>query len=210
MINSKLAELFGIMVGDGCLSNTGKGKNSGNKYWIYICGHKVDDFNHQQYIKRLFLELFNKEVKICERKKENAIFIRFSDKNIFNKFIDLGYPCGEKYAKLNVPKWIKEDKENIASFIRGLFDTDGSVVLSKQNKDIPYYPRFEISTKSKILAEEVKALLNQLYINCSLSNKLQYFRLEVAGFENCERWLRLIGTNNPKHQAKYLKADRNL
>lgn len=199
----QMAEFFGIMTGDGCLSNTGKGKGSGNKYWIYICGHKIDDRKHYGHIKNLLKDIFNKETKICERKKENAIFIRFSDKSIFQNLVRLGFPIGKKYDKLNVPAWICNKKKNFIYFLRGLFDTDGSFVLSKQHREIPYYPRIEIVTKSRYLAEKVKELINKLGIRCSLNRKKEYFRLEVAGNTNCSNWMKIIGTKNKKHLTKY-------
>ena len=204
MENSSLAELYGIMAGDGCLSNTGAGFNSGKKYWIYICGHKVDDRSHYDYIKSLFKEVFNKETNIGERKKENAIFIRFSDKKIFHDFVNLGFPVGKKYSKLGIPSWITENNINLVPFLRGLFDTDGSFVLSKQHKEKPYYPRIEVCTKSEYLAKQTKEALDKLGIGCSLNKKLAYFRLEVAGRSSCDKWMNIIGTKNKKHEVKYL------
>jgi len=198
-----MAEFFGIMTGDGCLSNTGKGRGSGNKYWIYICGHKIDDRDHYEHIKRLLMDIFKKGTKICERKKEKTIFIRFSDKKIFQDFSMLGFPIGREYDKLDIPDWIFNKKENFISFLRGLFDTDGSFVLSKQHRKIPYYPRIEITTKSKILAEKIKVLINKLGIRCSLSKKKVCSRLEVSGRENCSNWMKIIGSRNPKHFLKY-------
>jgi hypothetical protein len=198
-----MAEFCGIMAGDGCLSNTGKGINSGNKYWIYICGHRFDDKEHYFYIKKIIKQLFKKEVSIKERVKENVNVIRFSDKKIFNIIKSLGIPIGEKYEKLHMPYWITKNKDNTILFLRGLFDTDGSFVLSKQHKIIPYYPRIEISTKSKRLAKQVKENLNKIKIGCSLNKKRQYFRLEVAGKERCKLWMDIIGTKNKKHFIKY-------
>jgi len=201
--NPVLSEFFGVMTGDGCLSNTGKRKGSGNKYWLYICGHKFDDRQHYEYLSKIIEILFNKKVNIGERKKENAIFIRFSDKKIFQRLVELGFPIGKKYSKIDIPNWIASEKENSTSFLRGLFDTDGSFVLSKQHKKIPYYPRIEIATKSLVLAQKVKSLINEFGIGCSLNRKKEYFRLEVAGNANCQNWMTLIGTRNNKHQVKY-------
>ena len=86
----ELAELVGMMYGDGCLSSYKK------KYIIYLCGHKQDDKEyHEITTKKLFLHLFNKEVKIKERKKENALFVRFSDKKIFKMLNSVGIPIGK-------------------------------------------------------------------------------------------------------------------
>ena len=76
-MTKELAELTGIMFGDGCLSSKSQ------KYVVYISGHKQDDREyHELTIKKLFLGLFGKEVKINERNDENTLYIRFSDKTI--------------------------------------------------------------------------------------------------------------------------------
>ena len=53
---SKLAELTGIMLGDGCLSN------SSNQHIIYISGHREEDFDyHNKIMKQLLLDVFDKK-----------------------------------------------------------------------------------------------------------------------------------------------------
>jgi|SRR3989338_4388836 len=193
----ELAELVGIMMGDGCLSSCN------GAYVTYISGHKIDDREyHEKTIKNLFLKIFGKEVFVKERRKENAIFIRFYDKAIFNILHSVGIPIGKKYDSLKIPDWIVNNSELSSSFIRGLADTDGSVVFSKQHKAVPYYPRIEISSKSGSFLEEVLSILVSKGFYGSISKNSQYYRLEVSGFKNLERWLALIGFNNPKHMKK--------
>jgi len=196
-MTKELAELTGIMCGDGCLSSYKK------KYIIYICGHKQDDREyHEITTKKLFINLFNKEVKIQERKEENALFIRFSDKKIFYMLNSFGIPIGKKYDKLKVPDWVIDSSELSFSFIRGLADTDGCVFFSKQHRKVGYYPRIEIASKSRIFLEEVLSILVSNGFYGSLSQSSQYSRLEIPGFKNLDRWLNLIGFNNPKHMKK--------
>ncbi|MBL7056582.1 hypothetical protein ISS07_06735, partial [Candidatus Woesearchaeota archaeon] len=142
--NNNLAELIGLMFGDGCLSR------SGGKYLIYISGHKEDDFRyHNIRINYLFLEIFGKKTKVGFRKDEKTLFTRFSDKKIFHSFSSLGMPIGKKYKKLKIPFWIVENKELICGFARGLADTDGCIVFSKQHRKERCYPRIEITSKSE-------------------------------------------------------------
>ncbi len=73
--NENLAELLGIILGDGCLSR------SGNKYVLYICGHKIDDLEYyKNVVTYLLKDVFNKIVKINFKRNENTLFVRFSDK----------------------------------------------------------------------------------------------------------------------------------
>lgn len=211
MTSPTFAELFGIMIGDGCLSHTGKAKGSGAKYWIYICGHREDDLMHHMHIVGLFKEVFNKIVKTQPRNDCRARFIRFSDKEIFHFFNSKGMPIGEKYEKLEIPQWIKENKEFKIAFLRGLFDTDGCFFVAKQQRLERYYPRIEIATKSKRLGEETLAALKDINIKSSLSRKgSNAFRLEVSGPTNVGQWMEIIGSNNQKHITKYIHWRENL
>ena len=196
-ITKEFAELIGIMYGDGCLSSYKK------KYIIYICGHKQDDRDyHEKTTKRLFLHIFGKEVRIQERKKENALFIRFSDKKIFSILNSIGIPIGKKYDYLKVPNCIVNNSNFAVCFVRGLADTDGSIIFSKQHRDTHYYPRIEIASKSKTFLEEVLLILTSNGFYGSVSKKGIHYRLEIPGFKNLQRWLNLIGFNNPKHINK--------
>ncbi len=196
-----LAELLGIMYGDGCLSK------SGGQYTIYISGHKTDDYEyHVKNTTKLFDDVFNKKIKISTKKSENTIFIRFRNKKIFNTFVLLGLPIGRKYSDLKLPE-ICNVEMNFKAFARGLFDTDGCFVLSKQHRIEHYYPRIEISSKSKTFLIEILNRLELLGFYGSISNKgKDNFRLELPGNNNLELWMKLIGTNNPTKRNKIAKV----
>ena len=87
-------------------------------------------------------------------------------------------------------------------FVRGLADTDGSVIFSKQHRSISYYPRIEIASKSRSFLEEVLSILVSNNFYGSVSKKGPHYRLEIPGFKNLNMWLKLIGFNNPKHMRK--------
>lgn len=192
-----LAELTGIMCGDGCLSSKKQ------KYVVYISGHKQDDrYYHDNTTKPLFLKIFSKEIKVHERKDENTLFIRFSDEKIFNMLNSIGLPIGKKYDYLKVPDSIINNSVLSVCFLRSLADTDGSIVFSKQHRKVSYYPRIEIASKSKTFLEEVLSILVSNGFYGSVSKKGVHFRLEIPGFKNLNRWLNIIGFNNQKHINK--------
>ncbi len=199
-MNEKLAELLGLMAGDGCLSHTGKAR------YIYIAGHKTDDLEYHQLItKKLFKELFNKEIKISFRKYENALFIKFSDKCLFNE-LSKYLPIGTKYESLIIPTPILQDKKYFFAFVRGLADTDGCVVFSKQHRGYRYYPRIEITSKSKTFLAEILSQLKKYHFYGSVSHKgKENYRLEIPGNKNLVNWLSLIGFNNPTKMEKIRK-----
>tara|TARA_Y100000310_G_scaffold336265_1_gene420331 strand:+ start:2121 stop:2810 length:690 start_codon:yes stop_codon:yes gene_type:complete len=203
-MNTELAEFLGIMFGDGCLSRNAKAR------MIYICGHKEDDLvYHQTITLPLLKKLFNKDAIIGFRKKENALFIKFSDKEIFN-FLKQYLPVGRKYESMRIPKEILLKKEYLFAFFRGLIDTDGCIVFSKQHKKEAYYLRIELSSKSKefllILLQELKKY--NFYGSVSHKGK-QNYRLELPGRKNLQRYIQNIDFHNPKiHKKIRKKASR--
>ena len=198
--SESLSELLGIMFGDGCLSR------SGGSYTIYISGHKIYDYEyHNKNSTMLFDTVFNKKINIGFRKNENTLFIRFSDREIFNILAKYGVPIGKKYLHLKLPEICNTDT-NFKAFVRGLFNTDGCFVISKQHRDKHYYPRIEISSKSQAFLREILDRLKLLGFYGSVSNKgHDNFRLEIPGNKNLELWLKLIGTNNPTKRNKISK-----
>ena len=198
-ITKEFAELIGIISGDGRLSSRKQ------KYVIYICGHKIDDKEyHETVIVKLFLDVFGKIVKIQERRKENAIFIRFADKVIFEILKSIGLPVGKKYDTLRIPNQIITNTELSIAYVRGFFDTDGCVVFSKQHRNYHYYPRLEIASKSRKILEDIFMVLTDLGFYGSISSKGIHFRLEIPGFRNLDLWMKIIGFNNPKHRNKII------
>ena len=108
-ITNELAELVGIMYGDGCLSRSCK------KYNVYVCGHKFDDFEyHDTIIRKLFLDLFNKITHISKKKNENTLYIKNSN---LAKAFDKNF----KEAWRSIPeKWLSgnpraESKDSLGS-----------------------------------------------------------------------------------------------
>ena len=194
--SENLAELVGIILGDGCLSRSCK------KYNIYVCGHKFDDFEyHDKIIRKLFLNVFNKTVNISKKKNENTIYIRFRDKRVFNVLHSLGISIGKKYGFLHIPDWIKRNNCLFLSFVRGLADTDGDLSIKKR-KTISPYPIVRIRSKSKEFLSEILTILrhNDFYGNIYTSSGCS--TLVIPGRQNFNKWLEFIGFNNPKHQKK--------
>ncbi|MEK6939830.1 MAG: LAGLIDADG family homing endonuclease [Nanoarchaeota archaeon] len=199
-MNEKLAELLGLMAGDGCLSKTGRAR------YIYISGHKINDLEYHTLVtKKLFKELFDKEVKIEFRKDENTLFIRFSDKALFEELSEY-LPIGNKYGHLKIPSPILQNKECFFAFVRGLADTDGCIIFSKQHRNQRYYPRIEITSKSKTFLIEILSQLKTHGFYGSVSHKgKENYRLEIPGNKNLHTWLLLIGFNNPTKMDKIRK-----
>ena len=115
---------------------------------------------------------------------------------------------GPKFLKISIPKKIMLNKGFSKAFIRGLFDTDGGLKFSKQNKKFNYYPRIRIYSKKSLMTEQVKIILDKFKFKYSRSLDRRMGSdintYEISGFKNLNKWLKLIGTSNPVNISKVL------
>ncbi|VVB81732.1 LAGLIDADG-like domain protein [uncultured archaeon] len=200
-----LAELLGIMCGDGCLSSS----KSQVKYYIYCSGNSLKDDDYmERYVPNLFYKVFGKLVNSHKRKDENTIFIKFSDKEMFKRFQELEIPVGKKYSLLKIPDFVLKSKCRQLAFVRGLFDTDGCVILSKQHRTQAYYPRIEIKSKNYSFLNSVMLLLKNHGFTGSVSRNADNYRLEVAGFKNLTLWRSVIGSSNKRNLIQLHTASK--
>jgi len=190
-------------MGDGCLSYVHSYANGGPKYFVHIAGDSRHDFKFFIYIVSLIHKLFGLNVRIRKRVNFNGIEIGFSSKSMFALLRNLGFPVGKK-RHITIPDIFLQN--NLWSHvIRGIFDTDGCLVFSKQHRNLAYYPRIEITSSSLELIKQLRCLLLNSEFNCSyrLAGK-RCWKLEVAGVQNLKRWICKIGFNNSRHVQKYL------
>jgi hypothetical protein len=200
-----LAELLGMMCGDGCLSTS----KTQVKYYIYCSGNSLKDTDYfERYVPGLFYKVFRKIISSHKRKDENTVFIKFSDKRIFKKLQKLEIPVGKKYSLLKIPNFALKTADRQLAFIRGLFDTDGCVILSKQHREKPYYPRIEIKSKSYAFLNAILRLLKSRGFTGSISQNSENYRMEMAGFKNLKLWCSLIGSSNKRNLIQLSEASK--
>jgi len=109
----------------------------------------------------------------------------------FNKAFEI--PFGKKSRTVAVPEIIfKSDSKAIASFVRGLFDGDGTCSSGLSYK-----------TSSKELAEGLSYLLARLGIYCYLDNKGEQYKVTIPSIYEA-KYSELIGFSN-KFKAEKLK-----
>lgn len=208
-VDKDFALLYGILLGDGCLSLV-----YGRKKFISITGSSRDDLPFfRDVISPILKNLRGKDTKIKFKKDCNAIDLNFTDNKLFDFIASFGFPIGKKGDRLYIPK-IFYEKQLVDYVISGFFATDGSLVLTKNpNK---YYPRLEIHVISKRLLEEVyNYLLNigltgamyrckriNFYPN-SYNELHPKFRVQFNGKSNLILFESKIGFANPKYKDKF-------
>jgi len=207
-ISNELAELIGIIIGDGNIYR----KN--NKYRVGFTGDIVNDKEYFEYIKKLIKKEWNKDARIFIGGRGLRIVI--NSKEVCNFLInELKLPYGEgKGEKVVVPEIIAQNWDIVRHTIRGIVDTDGSVFISKKPR-IEKYPSIEITTTSQKLAVQLKEILevrgfrvNKIRVVLSKNSILPINRIALNGKVQLKKWKEEIGFSNPyklERALSYLK-----
>ena len=205
-INGGTCEFFGALMGDGCIT---KHKLKDKKYYKYIIifsGHKsLDKEYHEKYLRDLIKKEFKLNSSVQLGKVKNVRTLKIFNKSLLNELIDYGFPLGKKGQKLKIPRrFLKMPWEYKKFIIRGLFDTDGSI-YARRDEDYKY-PHISITSRSRKLIEQLYKILRErdysVWITKPNNSKLAE-SLVLKGIKNTKRWMKDIGSSNPKHVFKY-------
>jgi hypothetical protein len=211
-INEELAEIMGICLGDGCISINKRYSELAilgdiNEERIYYDEWVIPLLN-----RNLFLPLTNKEIKAKEYPKMGVYGIIAFNKNVVDYLLLQGLKPSPKISH-GVPKIIKEsDFRKQKRFIRGVFDTDGSVFFEKN-----YASKSKVHSRMRIKLESVsKELVNDCIEICRDMGYKPYRRKPYKGKkdlnmkygftiqrkEDLIKWIEEIGFKSPKHATK--------
>lgn len=193
-LTPELAEEIGMQFGDGFLSK--------KRYDYRLKGNPNDEKEYyQNYIKHLFKKLFNVEVNLKE--SYNSYGFELRSKAIWEfKTKVLGIKPGKKY-NIRLPEILKiKNVEIVTAFIRGLFDTDGSLNFKTRYGYYKYYPSIELTLTSKELIKEVGEILSMLGFDPSVIFNKRYGRIFIYGIGALKRYEELIGWSSQKNLNK--------
>ncbi len=206
--SKELAEFIGILAGDGYVSfNTGR-------HAISILGDSRYDFTYlRDYVRPLIKKLFNLDAKVTKRNGKNLTEILFESNGVISFLRELGY-YKHHSRNIKIPNWIMGNQDYFLCTMRGLADTDFSLMLYKNRKLYPYYPIIAITSMDKQLILLMSNFLEQLGFNVDLITDAKRFdgrfnktwleqRIRLSGRQNLELWMRLIGFRNQRHLNRY-------
>ncbi len=196
----ELAEEIGMHYGDGFLSS--------KRYTYRLKGNFKDEIEYyQNYIKPLFKKLYNLDVAL-KRYQTTYGFEIYSQAFCEFKIKTLGIKPGNK-REITIPEKIKvNDIKILTSFLRGLFDTDGSLYFKTRYGYEKYYPNITLSLFSKKLVEEVGEILKMLGFNPNIYFNKEEGIISLNGIGVFKKYEELIGWSSPKNLNK-LKAWKN-
>ena len=130
--NENTSELVGLSFGDGGLTY----RSNSNRVKFQLRGHLIEDREHyDNYIiplfnKEVMFPLFSRNVGTVFNKRINFYGLSVESVNIEESLNYLGIPSGVK-GELFIPNWIKKNKKHLLAFLRGFFDTDGSIFCQR-------------------------------------------------------------------------------
>ena len=191
MLTPDLSYLFGLIVGDGCVSID---KNGRKNRVIFTSGDEelIDIF------KKLMLKYFD-IAPTEENNKDRTPQIIYYCKKLVEFLLLCGFTKTTALDK-KIPDVVKtSSKECFLSFIRGLMDTDGSCYIQQHAGGD--HCEISLSTSSKILAKEFQAFLLNIGIVSSfnISNKAMAKKLlDRDKYSVCSTGykVRIIGEKN--------------
>ena len=202
--NIELAELCGIILGDGNINRIRKGKKiSVNQ--IRIAGHSIRDRKYlTRFIKPLLESLF--KIKAREYTAKNALchYIIMDSIELVKFFNSLGLKSGNKIRNnQGIPKWILKKKAYLKVCIKGLIDTDGCIHrMSKRDNKLL---RINFKNNDSRLFQDVFNSFKLLGYNPHLGAQNQMF---LSRQEEIKKYILDIGFSNQKHLNRLKEFQR--
>ena len=147
--SSTLAELIGIILGDGSLTSFPRTQA------LRVVCHSEQQ-NYINHVVTLIQKILNKRPTVRKRKDQKAADIVLYRCDLSKK---LSIPCGNKIKnKLRIPEWIKRSKIYSVNCLKGLFETDGCFCEDKSN----YTCVIEFKNNCRSLLQDVYQILKGL------------------------------------------------
>lgn len=193
-ITPELAEEIGMHYGDGFLSE--------KRYDYRLKGNPKDEKEYYlNYIKPLFAKLYNVNINLKE--SYQSFGFELYSKAIWEfKTKVIGIKPGQKY-NIAFPEILKVNNVKIlGAFLRGLFDTDGSLSFKTRYGYRKYYPVIEMSLTSKRVVKDVGDILIMLGFKPWISFNDKYGRIALYGIKSFKRFKELIGWSSQKNLNK--------
>ena len=207
-ITPELAELCGIISGDGHLSRYVSKRRA--DYRIEVVGNITEDKEYFTYVKSLFRDVFGREFTL--RHEQGYARLYLNSKEIVLFLEEIGLIVGKKSDKIRIPELFLKDINLTCHFIRGLADTDFSVNFKKGGRKTNSYPKIVAEFASLPLMEDLLRVFEKLgfrYYHQDVRKKTNFgefthYRIELNGRKNLQKWMEHIGFRNSKHLTKLL------
>lgn len=180
--SGELAEFIGIMLGDGHLS-----------HYQFIITLGTKELAYAEHVVKLVQKVFGAKPKIGFR-KTGAKDVYLGSVALAAWFKKEGLVYNKVLSQVAVPKWIFDKKEYMQCFLRGFFDTDGSVYKLHFGSQISF------TNKSLPLLRATHRILALLDYKLS---SISGYKIYLTRQKSIRRFFAEIKPNNPKHLARF-------
>lgn len=186
----KLAELMGIIAGDGGI---------GNKWQLTISLNSEKDKDYVTYVKVLIESLFGIIIAQRKRPHQNTTVLSASSTSLVNFLISKGVPKGNKIMSgIDIPMWIRKNKNYLKYFIRGLFDTDGCLYIHNHFVKKKHFSNigFCFTSYAEKLLNSFANTLKDFHINPHIADNGK--RVYLYSEKDVIKYLDVFGSSNPR------------
>lgn len=177
-----LCEFFGIMLGDGHISEYQAIVHLGTKEESYA-----------RYVRDIFKSLFNVRGTIAMRRTGHRD-VYVGSTRLVRWLREHGLVSNKVAAQVGVPRWILEKKSFMEAFVRGMFDTDGSVYLLRYGIQIAF------TNRSLPLLHALHSVLISLGYKPS---KVNAWKVYLTRREDIARFFQEVRPKNQKHTRRF-------
>ncbi|MDP2908453.1 MAG: LAGLIDADG family homing endonuclease [Nanoarchaeota archaeon] len=170
-------------------------------YYIRICGDSEKDKAYLlDYVKPLIKKLFGLDMGTYQHKKNKELYLTIGSKDLLFTLKNYGLKSGNKIKnKACIPLWVFKSKNHLKACIRGLIDTDGSVIpITGRN-----YPYIWFTCGSPTLRKDFKKAMSILGYKTSKWNFNGTPETYIGSKKLIQKFYKEIGFSNPKHINRF-------
>lgn len=188
-----LAEMIGILIGDGGISH----------YQVTISLGLRTDKEYSYFVKGIADKLFKINASLVIRENNSTINVVINRKALVEFLVSCGLPIGNKVRQeIDIPNWIKKNRAFSRACIRGIFDTDGSVFVDRHTYNKTQYKSLNIALTSA--SKKLLNSINTIFFNEGYNPKRSSKRsIRLRRTDEVIRFFDMIGSNNPKHRKRF-------
>lgn len=191
-VSSELAELVGILLGDGEITD----------YQVKVTLNRAEA-EYGEYVAHLMNQLFRVRPSVQSSLWRNTTKVALSSVGVVEYLERIGLKRGHKVRQqVSVPEWVFASRDYIRACVRGLIDTDGTICLDKQDSGgrTYHYLLLSFSSHSRPLRDNVERMLTELGFTPKHPKGVN---VALHRQEEIHRYFAEVGTNNPYHWARY-------
>src|SRR3989338_8009129 len=199
-LSADLAELIGIMLGDGGMTNT-QVKVSFNEL----------DAAYADHVRRLITSVLGVSPAQVVDAHDHAFDLVVSRVEAVEVLESFGLRRGNKVQhQVDVPLWVWKRRDYRIACLRGLMDTDGCVCHHRYavNGKTYGYCKLCFTSYSRPLLASAKRLFEGLRLFPTI-HAYDGHRLYLHDTQAVRRYFEIVGTHNPRYQERFNRFSRH-